>query len=54
MFREHVVMSRKRKVISHFKEFRKQLEQVAFTELEQNNEAEERFRRIEGRTLKEN
>lgn len=38
----------------HFREFSKQLEQVAFTQVAQNDEAGERFSRTEGRLLKEN
>lgn len=47
-------MNRKRNVITYLREFSKQLEQVAFTEVEQNDEAEESFSRIEVRTLQEN
>lgn len=43
-----------KKPITHLREFRKQLEQVASTDIEQNDVAEESFRRIEERTLKEN
>lgn len=39
MPREHIIMSRKRELITHLGEFSKQLEQVAFTEEEQNDEA---------------
>lgn len=51
---ERIIMSRKRKLLARFQEFSKQLEQAAFTEVEQNDEAEGSFSRREGRTLEQN
>lgn len=53
MSRNHTVTNRRRKLITHLGEFSKQLEQVASTEVERNNEADKNFRRKE-RTLEEN
>lgn len=47
-------MNRRRKLITHLGESSKQLEQVAFTEVERNNEADKNFSRKERRTLEEN